>query len=56
VATRTGIYASSATRRQRVWRLRRRRLRALTRTPGGALFAWSPPVALAALLLERTLG
>ena len=53
---RSGIYASTATRRQRAWRLRRRRLRAVTRAPAVGLLAWAPPAALAALLFERTLS
>lgn len=46
----TGIYASSASRRQRMWRRRRR---ALKRLPLGLFAAWAPVPVLAVLVAER---
>lgn len=52
----SGIYASTANRRQRIWLRRRRRLVMLTRTWPGVVLAWAPVPVLAVLLAERWLG
>ncbi|HYF26535.1 MAG TPA: hypothetical protein VD931_12420 [Baekduia sp.] len=52
----TGIYASTASRRQRLWTRRRRRMVMLARTRGALVLAWAPAPVLATLLADRWLG
>ncbi|WP_205696709.1 hypothetical protein [Conexibacter sp. SYSU D00693] len=52
----SGIYASTANRRQRTWLRRRRRLVVLARSRAGLLLAWAPAPVLAVLVAQQYLG
>lgn len=56
MASPSGIYASTATRRQRRSRIRRRRARSLVANHGPLLAAWAPAGVLAVLCADRYLG
>lgn len=52
----SAIYASTASRRQRTWVRRKRRVRLLAQTWPGLLLAWVPAPVLVLLLADRWLG